>query len=83
MAKHATHPVARRNVFKATLTRFAGKMLPHKFAPEPATVTPDPISLAIFAIDRVARPPCAPAPRASKSASQHRTKLLLRYFALR
>jgi hypothetical protein len=28
-------------------------MLPHKFAPEPATVTPDPISLAIFAIDRV------------------------------
>jgi hypothetical protein len=53
MAKHASHPVARKNVFKATLTRFAGKMLLHKFAPEPATVTPDPISLAIFAIDRV------------------------------
>jgi hypothetical protein len=66
MAKRATHPGARTNVFKATLARFAGnrrsrgrtrlggwrKML-HKFAPEPRTVTPDPVLLAIFAIDRV------------------------------
>ena len=67
MAKKATRPGARKNVFKATFTRFADKrgsrgrvrfgdwrkILMHKFAPEPETETPDPVSLAIFAIDRV------------------------------
>jgi hypothetical protein len=35
--------------------RFGGwrKILMHKFAPEPEMVTPDLVSLAIFAIDRV------------------------------
>jgi hypothetical protein len=63
MAKKATRPGARKNVFKATLIRFANKrgsrggarfgdwrkILMHRFSPE----TPDPVSLAIFAIDRV------------------------------
>jgi len=65
MAKKATRPGARKNGFKATWTRFANKrgsrgrarfgdwrkILMHKFAPE--RETPDPVSLAIFAIDRV------------------------------
>ncbi len=65
MAKKATRPGARKNGFKATWTRFANKrgsrgrarfgdwrkILMHKFVPEPET--PDPVSLAIFAIDRV------------------------------
>jgi len=67
MAKKATRPGALKNVFKATLTRFATnhgsrgrarfggwrKILMHKFAPEPEMKMPDPVSLAIFAIDRV------------------------------
>ena len=67
MAKHATLPGARKNLFKATLTRFAGtrgpglpagkgkwrKILLQKFAPDAAAATPDPVSLAVFAIDRV------------------------------
>jgi hypothetical protein len=67
MAKNATPPGARKNVFKATLTRFATqrgsrgrrrfggwrKILMHRFGPKPEMETPDPISLAIFAIDRV------------------------------
>ena len=67
MAKRATRAGARKNVFKATLTRFARKrgprggarfghwrkVLMHKFAPDPEMETPDPVSLAIFAIDRV------------------------------
>ena len=67
MAKKATRPAARKNVFKATLTRLANKrgsggrarfgdwrkILMHKFAPDPEMETPDPVSLAIFAIDRV------------------------------
>jgi hypothetical protein len=65
MAKKATRPGARKNVFKATLTRFANKrgshgrmhlgswrkILMHRLAPGPET--PDPVSLAVFAIDRV------------------------------
>ena len=64
MAKKATRPGARKNVFKATLTRFAErgsrgrarfgdwrKILMHRFAP--GSEAPDPVSLAIFAIDRV------------------------------
>jgi hypothetical protein len=67
MAKKATRPGARKNVFKATLTRFANKrgsrdrarfgdwrkILMHGFAPGREIKTPDPVSLAIFAIDRV------------------------------
>src|SRR5207302_979201 len=65
IAKKATRPGARKNFFKATLTRFAHKrgsrgrarfggwrkILMHRFAPGPGT--PDPVSLVIFAIDRV------------------------------
>jgi len=67
MAKKATRPGVRKNVFKATLTRFANKrssrgrarfgdwrkVLMQRFAPGREIKTPDPISLAIFAIDRV------------------------------
>ena len=67
MAKKATRLGARKNVFKATLTRIANKrgsrrrgsfgdwrkILMHRFAPGPETETPDPVSLAILAIDRV------------------------------
>ena len=67
MAKKATRPGARKNVFTATFTRFANKrgsrgrarfggwrkILMHRFAPGPAIEIPDPVSLAIFAIDRV------------------------------
>jgi hypothetical protein len=66
MAKKATRPGARKNGFKATWTRFANKrgarrqarfgdwrkILIHRFA-GPERQTPDPVSLAIFAIDRV------------------------------
>jgi hypothetical protein len=65
MAKKTTRPGARKNVFKATFTRFANKrgsrgrarfadwrkILMHRFAPR--SETPNPVSLAIFAIDRV------------------------------
>jgi hypothetical protein len=67
MAKKATRPGARKNGFKATLTRFANKrgsrgrarfgdwrkILMHRFAPGPKLESPDPVSLAVFAIDRV------------------------------
>jgi hypothetical protein len=94
MAKKATRPGARKNGFKATWTRFANKrgsrggarfgdwrkILMHKFVPEPET--PDPVSLVIFLrLIGSARLPCAPARPGSKSASQRRTRLPLRYFA--
>ena len=45
-----------------------------------ATQELDPVLLAMLAIDRVwARPRCGPAPRAWKSASRRRTRLLRRY----
>lgn len=67
MAKKATRPGARKNGFKATWRRFANKrvsggparfgdwrkILMDKFGAEPDKATPDPVSLAIFAIDRV------------------------------
>ena len=64
MAKKATRPGARKNVFKATFTRFANKRGSRgraRFAdwrnPDarfaPGSETPNPVSLAIFAIDRV------------------------------
>ena len=67
MVKKATRPAVRKNVFGATLTCFGNKrglrgrarlgdwrkILMHKFAPKPERETPDPVSLAIFAIDRV------------------------------
>jgi hypothetical protein len=68
LSKKAIHPPARQNVFGATLARFVGKRrsrgrprlsglqkmpLLHRFAPQQAVKTPDPVLLAIFAIDRV------------------------------
>jgi hypothetical protein len=67
MAKKAAHPGAGKNGFKATWTRLANKrvsggrarlgdwrkILRDKFGAEPEVATPDPVSLAIFAIDRV------------------------------
>jgi hypothetical protein len=67
MAKKTTRLGARKNAFKATLTRLADKrtsrnrarfggwrkILMHRFATGPDVETPDPVSLAIFAIDRV------------------------------
>jgi hypothetical protein len=69
MAKHRTFPGAHTNLIKTTLIRIAAsrrearrsgwrQRLLHKFAhkgvwAQPATTTPDPVSLAIFAIDRV------------------------------
>ena len=65
-AKQTTQP--RRNGFGAALARFAGKgearsrspfsalrkmPLLHRFAPRLVIAPPDPVSLAIFAIDRV------------------------------
>jgi hypothetical protein len=68
MAKKVTHPHARKNVFGATLARFVAKRhspgqprlnglrkvpLLHRFAHRKIVKTPDPVSLVIFAIDRV------------------------------
>lgn len=67
MANPVSHPGARRNVFKATLTRLAAnhrsrqgarvggwrRILRHTFAPGQSAVALDPVSLAVFAIDRV------------------------------
>jgi hypothetical protein len=68
MAKKVIHLSAPQNVLGATLSRFVGKSrslgrprlsdfkkmpLLHHFAPRKAIKAPDPVSLAIFAIDRV------------------------------
>src|SRR5690242_5889305 len=67
MATRIAHAGRSEDLFKATLIRFAGspgsrrrarlggwrKMLLHTFAPDYAAVTLDPVSLAIFALDRV------------------------------
>jgi hypothetical protein len=67
VAKKTTQCDAWRNVFGATLARFARgdsrgrspldalRKIPllHRSAPGPLMVSPDPVSLAIFAIDRV------------------------------
>jgi hypothetical protein len=67
VAQKATRAGARKNVFKATFTRFANKrgsrgrprfggwrkILMQGFARGPEMEIPDPVSLAIFAIDRV------------------------------
>lgn len=68
MVKNVAHPHAQRNVFKATLARFGKKRgsrgrrrfdalrklsLLDRFASRAASNEPDPISLAIFAIDRI------------------------------
>jgi hypothetical protein len=68
MAKKITHPPARQNVFGATLARFVGRRrsrgrprlgglrkmpLLHRFAPRQVIKIPDPVLLAIFAIDHV------------------------------
>jgi len=68
MAKNLTNSPAGQNVFEATLARFVGKRrsrgrpglkglrkmpLLHRFAPPKLIRSPDPVSLAVFAIDRV------------------------------
>jgi hypothetical protein len=68
MAKNLTHPSARQNVFGATLARFVRKgrsgrqrrlsdlrriPLLHRFVPRQVAKAPDPVSLAIFAIDSI------------------------------
>ena len=68
MAKKATHSPVRQNVLEATLALFVGERhsrgrprlgglrkmpLLHRFAPRKVIRSPDPVSLAIFAIDRV------------------------------
>jgi hypothetical protein len=68
MAKKVTRSPVRRNVFGATLARFVRKRRPrtrprlaglrkmpllHRFAPRLEVGAVDPVSLAIFAIDRV------------------------------
>ena len=68
MAKKSTQSDARRSVFEAALARFGGRHdlrhrsrrqvlrkmpLLHRFARRRVIVPPDPVSVAIFAIDRV------------------------------
>ncbi len=68
MAMNVIQSQARQNVFEATFARFVGKRrsrsrprlaglrkmpLLHRFAPRKRIRSPDPVSLAIFAIDRV------------------------------
>ena len=63
MARRAMHPGARKHLITAAWVRFAShrnanrrgwrKMLLAKFVTKPAAMIPDPVSLAIFAIDRV------------------------------
>ncbi|MBV9687500.1 MAG: hypothetical protein JO096_09850 [Alphaproteobacteria bacterium] len=67
MANPQSRSGAPKNVFKATLTRFADtrrshrlarvgrwrRMLLHTLVPESSSVALDPVSLAVFAIDRV------------------------------
>jgi hypothetical protein len=68
MAKRIINPPAQRKDFRATLARFVGKggsrhgphrgamrkmPLLQRFAPRQVIKSPDPVSLAIFAIDRV------------------------------
>jgi hypothetical protein len=68
MVKKVPHPPTRQNLLGATLARFVGKRhvrggprfdslrkmaLLHRFAQRKGVKTPDPVSLAIFAIDRV------------------------------
>jgi hypothetical protein len=97
VAQKATRAGARKNVFKATFTRFANKrgsrgrprfggwrkILMQGFARGPEMEIPDPVSLAIFASIGSAQPRCARAPPESKSTSQHLTKRLPQYFAPR
>jgi len=62
MAEKFTQPSVRRAVFAATLARLVGQPrfdrlrgmpLLHRFAGPKATQTPDPVLLAVLAIDRV------------------------------
>ena len=68
MVKNAAHPQIRQSVFEATLARFARKGVSRgrrrfdalrrlglldRFASRGVNNKPDPISLAIFAIDRI------------------------------
>ena len=62
MAEKFTQPPIRRTIFAATLARLMsqpsfdrlrGMLLQRRFADRRATQTPDPVSLAVLAIDRI------------------------------
>ena len=90
MAKRTTQSDARRNVFRTTLARLAGRgesrnrspfsglrkiPLLHRFAPHAVKEPPDPVLLAIFAIDRVGPAAvCACASGVEVRVSPHPTK---------
>lgn len=95
MATKASRPGARKNSFNATWTRLAKergsggrarfgdwrKILMHRFAPRTETETPDPVSLAILAIDRVgpaAVRACASGGEVSVAAPDEATAAVLR-----
>jgi hypothetical protein len=84
MAEKFTHPSMRRAVFVATLARLVGQPrfnrlrgmpLLHRFAGPKATQTPDPVLLAILAIDRVGPAAVRACASGSKFASLRPTKL--------
>jgi hypothetical protein len=97
-AKKITYPPARQTGFGATLARFVGKgrsrdsqrldslrkvPLLHRFAPRKMIKTPDPVSLAIFVIDRVGPAAVRAARRVSRFVAPHRTRQPPRYCARR
>ena len=72
-AKKFAKPAARRTALAATLARFVGQQhfdrlrdlpLLHRFAARKAIPAPDPVSLAVLAIDRVGPASRALIPRA-------------------
>ena len=98
MAKRTTQSDAGQNVFRATLARFAGRgesrnrspfsglrkmPLLHRFAPQAVMELPDPVLLAIFAIDRVGPAAVRACASGVEVLSQHPTKQPPQYFAPR
>jgi len=90
MAEKFAQPPMRRTVFAAKLARLVGQPrfdrlrgmpLLHRLAGRNAIQTPDPVLLAVLAIDRVGPAACGPARRGSKCASRRRTRLLRGYCA--
>jgi hypothetical protein len=72
MAEKFTQPTVGRAVFAAALARLMGQPrfdrlrgmpLVHRFTARKAMQIPDPVLLAVLAIDRVGPATCPPAPR--------------------
>src|SRR6266404_6529795 len=83
-AKKFAKPAARRTALRATLARFVGQRpfdrlrdlpLLHRFAARKAIPMPDPVLLAVLAIDRVGPAAVRACASVSKCASQRRTRL--------